>query len=229
MLLSVVNGRAPQDAEETPISPSDKTTIRNQLVPAMIALSLPTDKAFRAQIAESVSVIAELDFPQKWPELIDVRFLSKVVRVLTEIVQQLVTSLSTTDYSVSLGVLETAHSIFNRWRSAIRTDDLYTVINYVLSRFIDPFISFFRETATILLSDNAPNPVATAQSQAALMSIFYDLTCQDLPPALEDNHMEFFGALDGTSPGWFLRFLAWDPPALQGDVSSLIIRQTNSR
>ena len=76
VLWSVVNGRAPQDAEETPISPGDKTTIRNQLVPAMIALSLPTDKAFRAQIAESVSVIAELDFPQKWPELIDVRFLS---------------------------------------------------------------------------------------------------------------------------------------------------------
>jgi hypothetical protein len=42
----------------------------------MISLSSPTDKALRAQIAESVSIIAELDFPQKWPELIDVRVLS---------------------------------------------------------------------------------------------------------------------------------------------------------
>ena len=39
----------------------------------MIALSHPADKAIRAQIAESVALIAELDFPTKWPDLIDVR------------------------------------------------------------------------------------------------------------------------------------------------------------
>ncbi|KAF8511326.1 CAS/CSE protein [Gautieria morchelliformis] len=199
---NVIKKRWSEDAEEAPISQDDKNTIRNQLVPAMIALSSPADKALRAQIAESVSVVAEHDFPQKWPELID----------------QLVASLSTNDYAVSLGVLETAHSIFNRWRSAIRTDELYTVINYVLGRFVDPFVAFFRQTAAILLSDpDSTNTIAIAQSQAVLMSIFYDLTCQDLPPTLEDNHVEFFGSSDGTAPGWFLRFLAWDPPALQGD------------
>lgn len=40
----------------------------------MIALSAPEDKAIRAQIAESVALIAELDFPGKWVDLIDVRF-----------------------------------------------------------------------------------------------------------------------------------------------------------
>jgi exportin-2 (importin alpha re-exporter) len=39
----------------------------------MIALSDHTDKAIRAQIAESVALIAELDFPAKWTDLIDVR------------------------------------------------------------------------------------------------------------------------------------------------------------
>jgi hypothetical protein len=39
----------------------------------MIALSDHTDKAIRAQIAESVALIAELDFPVKWTDLIDVR------------------------------------------------------------------------------------------------------------------------------------------------------------
>jgi exportin-2 (importin alpha re-exporter) len=121
---------------------------------------------------------------------------------------------------VSLGVLETAHSIFNRWRSAIRSDDLYTIINYVLGRFLEPFVAFFRQTASILLSDpNPPNATFIAQSQTVLMSIYYDLTCQDLPPLLEDNHSEFFGASDGSAPGWFLQYLAWDPPALRGDVS----------
>ena len=39
----------------------------------MISLSGASDKAIRAQIAESVSLIAELDFPERWPDLIDVR------------------------------------------------------------------------------------------------------------------------------------------------------------
>ncbi len=39
----------------------------------MLALSAPQDKAIRAQVAESVSLIAQLDFPAKWENLIDVR------------------------------------------------------------------------------------------------------------------------------------------------------------
>ena len=46
--------------------------MRAQLVPAMLALSAPADKAIRAQVAESVALIAELDFPNKWDNLIDV-------------------------------------------------------------------------------------------------------------------------------------------------------------
>jgi hypothetical protein len=42
----------------------------------MLALSNSTDKSIRAQVAESVSLIAELDFPRKWTDLIDVRCLS---------------------------------------------------------------------------------------------------------------------------------------------------------
>jgi hypothetical protein len=39
----------------------------------MLALFSPADKAIRAQVAESVSLVAELDFPLKWTDLIDVR------------------------------------------------------------------------------------------------------------------------------------------------------------
>lgn len=51
----------------------DKEALRAELVPAMLSLSAPTDKAIRAQVAESVALIAELDFPVKWGNLIDVR------------------------------------------------------------------------------------------------------------------------------------------------------------
>lgn len=58
--------------EERPVPEADKATLRNDLVPAMIALSAPTDKPVRAQVAESISLIASVDFPEPWTDLIDV-------------------------------------------------------------------------------------------------------------------------------------------------------------
>ena len=45
----------------------------------MIALSGPNEKTIRSQVAESVSLIAELDFPERWPDLIDVRQWSRLL------------------------------------------------------------------------------------------------------------------------------------------------------
>jgi exportin-2 (importin alpha re-exporter) len=132
--------------------------------------------------------------------------------------QQLVASLSQTDYNVNLGVLETAHSIFRPWRSQVRSDDLFSTINLVLSRFCAPFLALFRQTAQLLLDPGA-NLAPDAKMQAAaamraLVDIFYDLTCQDLPPDIEDSHLEFWAPDRGT----FLAFLGWDPAELRGDV-----------
>lgn len=187
----------------------------------MITLSAPTDKAVRAQIAESISLIASADFPQPWTDLIDVctcYYLAKR-RHSWGIAQKLVSFLSQTDYSVNIGVLQTAHSIFQPWRAATRSDSLYSVINYVLERFTKPFLNLFQITARSLLA-NAPGDATStiqlrAQAMALMVDIFYDLTCQDLPPDMEDNHAAFFGP----ESGLFLQFLVWDPTELQGDVS----------
>ncbi|KAF9027107.1 Cse1-domain-containing protein [Hymenopellis radicata] len=187
-----------------PLRENDKASLRSQLVPAMLALSNPADKAIRAQVAESVSLIAALDFPTKWPDLI----------------QQLVASLSATDYNINVGVLQTAHSIFGPWRAHVRSDQLFSEINFVFSIFMQPFLQLFRQTATLLLSNPSPNPALTtptsnyalvAQSMVLLLEIFHDFTCQDLPPALEDSQAEFFGR----EQGWFHNFMPWDPPELR--------------
>ncbi|RDB24273.1 Importin alpha re-exporter [Hypsizygus marmoreus] len=182
-----------------PLTEQDKAALRSELVPAMLALSSPSDKAVRAQVAESVSLIAELDFPDKWTDLID----------------QLVSSLSPTDYNINVGVLETAHSIFRQWRAHVRSDQLFSEINLVLSKFVLPFLGLFRQTATFLTSPSTPkaNLALLAQAMVLLIDIFYDFTCQDLPPAIEDAHAEFFGP--GT--GYFHAFLSWDPADLRGD------------
>ncbi|KAJ3492037.1 hypothetical protein NLI96_g338 [Meripilus lineatus] len=166
--------------EEASIIEADKVALRRNLVPAMIALSSPSDKTIRSQVAETISVVASYDFPDKWTDLIDV----------------LVSSLSHTNFSINVGVLQTAHSIFHPWRSATRSDTLFTTINYVLSR-TDPNSSL----------------AMIAQAQVNLVEVYYDLTCQDLPPDFEDTHQQFFGA----SNGLFLQLLSWDPQELRGD------------
>lgn len=111
--------------------------------------------------------------------------------------------------------METAHSIFRPWRAQIRSDPLFTVINIVLSKFMDPFLALFRQTSQYLLSSqSSPSYSQIAQTMVYLLDIFYDLTCQDLPPAIEDNYAEFFG-----EAGWFFGFLDWDPLELRQDVS----------
>ncbi|KIJ59904.1 hypothetical protein HYDPIDRAFT_99775 [Hydnomerulius pinastri MD-312] len=186
------------EEDVAPLPEQDKLTLRSQLVPAMISLSDPADKSIRAQIAESVALIAELDFPTKWSDLID----------------QLVMSLSPTEYNINIGVLETAHSIFRHWRAQVRSDELFTEINLVFSRFMTPFLQLFRQSANLLFSSPAPaNLGVVTQAQILLAEIFYDFTCQDLPPAIEDSHDEFFAP----SNGWFQRFLTWDPLELRGD------------
>lgn len=62
----------PQATEEQPIDPAEKATLRTQLVPAMVALSSQS-KLLRSQIADTVGLVAAVDFPNSWPNLLSVR------------------------------------------------------------------------------------------------------------------------------------------------------------
>lgn len=62
----------------------------------------------------------------------------------SDTLQQLVASLTESDYGINLGVLQTAHSIFRRWRAAFRSDALYSEINFVLSRFAEPYLALLK-------------------------------------------------------------------------------------
>ncbi|OJT05838.1 Importin-alpha re-exporter [Trametes pubescens] len=195
-LKNIVKSRWEDD--EPPVPEADRAALRSALVPAMIQLSNASDKAVRAQVAESISLIAKVDFPEQWPDLVD----------------SLVSSLSETNFEVNIGVLQTAHSIFRPWRAEARSDALFTVINYVLSRFTRPFLQIFLHTTNLLFASPPPaNLAQVAQAMVFLVDIFYDLTCQDLPPDIEDSHAQFFGP----ESGLFLKLLQWDPPQLQGD------------
>ena len=59
-------------------------------------------------------------------------------------------------HAVNVSVLETAHSIFARWRSETRSNELFKVINFVLAQLAEPFLQVFRYTARMLLDSQLP-------------------------------------------------------------------------
>jgi len=85
-----------------------------------------------------------------------------------------------------------------------------------------PFLQLFRQTAATLLGPNPPPEDLSSMTlaQCLLVDIFYDFTCQDLPPDIEDSHDEFFTPENGL----FQRFLTWDPVELRGDVRIIFSR-----
>lgn len=66
LLLTSSNRPIIQEQEGLTIHNNEKSQLRALLLPALIFLSGPTDKAIRAQIAELVSIIVEYDLPEKW-------------------------------------------------------------------------------------------------------------------------------------------------------------------
>lgn len=73
-----------------------RTQLKSQLVAVLVGLS--STPQLQVQIQESVSIIAEADFADRWPELID----------------QLVGRLDPNDWAVNNSLLGTAHSIFRK-------------------------------------------------------------------------------------------------------------------
>jgi exportin-2 (importin alpha re-exporter) len=133
------------------------------------------------QISEVVTIIANVDFPSNWPNLL----------------QDLIQGLTLTDLRQNIGVLQTAHSIFKRWRKEMESNELYNEVNYVMKEFAPRYLQFFQAINTTLTPES-DNLLILLPIILLLLKIFYSLNCQDLPEFFEDNmptFMEIFKKL----------------------------------
>ena len=163
--------------------------IKQELVGLMV--SVPPN--LQSQLGEAISVIADSDFWTRWDTLVD----------------DLISRLTPDSSAVNNGVLQVAHSVFKRWRPLFRSDDLFTEINHVLSKFSTPFLQVF-ESTDALITRSQGNPAALKSAFTTLdlvVKLFYDLSCQDLPPVFEDHI--------GVIAGLLHKYLVYDNPALQ--------------
>jgi exportin-2 (importin alpha re-exporter) len=60
---------------------------------------------------------------------------------------------------VNNGVLEVAHSIFQRWRPLYRSDELFMEINHVLNQFATPFLNLLLVSSPLSIHENPTNTI----------------------------------------------------------------------
>lgn len=170
---------------------NEVTAIKAELIGLMV--SVPAN--LQAQLGEAISVIADSDFWERWDTLVD----------------DLVSRLTPDNATVNIGVLRVAHSIFRRWRPLFRSDDLFTEINHVLQKLGGPFLQLMMHTDKSIASAEG-NPKALKEAFETLdliIKLFYDLSCQDLPPVFEDNLEPISQLLH--------KYLVYDNPSLHTD------------
>jgi exportin-2 (importin alpha re-exporter) len=169
--------------------PEDEVVaIKRELIGLMV--SVPPN--LQSQLGEAISAIAESDFWQRWDTLVD----------------DLISRLTPDNSTVNNGVLQVAHSVFKRWRPLFRSDDLFTEINHVLSKFSSPFLQLLENTDRLITaSEGKPAVLKEAFTTLDLIvKLFYDLSCQDLPPVFEDHI--------GSIAGLLHKYLVYDNPSL---------------
>jgi exportin-2 (importin alpha re-exporter) len=177
-----------EDRKGIKISPADRDTIKSHLVDLMCTVP----PIIQAQISESISLIAEVDFPDKWQTLLP----------------SLVQKLNSPDMAVVNGVLTTANSIFKKFRFVRRSDDLYAVIIYALQQFQEPLLQLFVQTGKAVegYANDKQQLVPRLEALRLMCRIFYSLNYQDLPEFFEDHIQEWMGE--------FAKYLQYKNPLL---------------
>ncbi|KAK6460649.1 CAS specific exportin for Srp1p required for accurate mitotic chromosome segregation [Scheffersomyces coipomensis] len=157
------------DGSDYLLPKEDVFKIKAEIIDIMIKLP----QNLQIQIGESITLIAESEFPKNWNTLID----------------QLISKLSITDFFVNKSILLVCHSIFKKWRSLFRSDELFSEIKLVLEKFTKPFLDLFLELDKLIEinQDNEALLNIYFENLLLLIQIYYDFNCQDIPEFFEDN------------------------------------------
>lgn len=129
--------------------------------------------ALQKQLSDAVSIIGKHDFPKKWPQLID----------------EMVEKFATGDFNVINGVLQTAHSLFKRYRYEFKSQGLWEEIKLVLDRMAKPLTDLLLATMQLTkVHENNTEALKVIYGSLVLVcKVFFSLNSQDLPEFFEDN------------------------------------------
>lgn len=154
------------------IGPQNRESIKREITKIM----LNSSSHIQRQLSESITIIASHDFPAQWPWLI------------TELESSLKDN-QNTNLDKILGVLQTAHSVFRRYRHELQSDRLWLEIKMVIESFAQPFTDRFKDLFALIKSTSGDSPDLSKVYQAILLcsKIYLSLITQDLPEFFEDR------------------------------------------
>ncbi|KAK2727938.1 exportin-2-like [Artemia franciscana] len=169
--------------------------MRGKIKELIVDLMLKSPKKIQRQLSDAIAEIGKSDFPEKWPTLI----------------KDMTDKFATGDFNIINGVLQTANTLFARYRFENRSHKLWMEIRYVMANFAHPFTELFFATKdlTVVHRDNKEALKVIFGSLKLFCEIFEALTFQDVPEYFEDNMERWMAAL--------LQLLAEDVPLLNTD------------
>eukprot|EP00898_Chlorokybus_atmophyticus_P002722 jgi/Chlat1/3450/Chrsp23S03829 len=177
-----------QPAEAPGVSQEEKDHIKAVLPDLMLV----QPARVQAQLAEALAIISGHDFPDKWRGLLP----------------DLVAKLNTDNYSTINGVLQTANTIFKRFRGQFPSQQLRLELRYVLDLFVAPLLEVFKKTNqrinTVRGQADALIPLLAASRWCN--RIFYSLNSVELPDVIEDHLAEWMNE--------FHQLLPFEDPAV---------------
>ena len=142
-------------------------------------IMLESPAHIQRQLSESITIIGQSDFPDKWPNLI------------VELKTFLKAGLSQNYHSIQ-GVLQTAHSIFRRYRYELQSDRLWREIKIVIDSFAQPFTDRFKELLVASRTVSEPSQLISIYKSLLLCTkIYHSLISQDLPDFFEERLAEW--------------------------------------
>ncbi|XP_077991102.1 exportin-2-like [Glandiceps talaboti] len=151
------------------ISLEDRDAIKKEIV----GLMLKMPEQIQRQLSDAISIIGREDFPSKWSSLMP----------------DMVSRFKSGDFHVINGVLQTAHSLFKRYRHEFKSQELWTEIKLVLDNFAAPLTELFAATMELTKQYTTDGQAIKVlySSLTLICKVFYSLNFQDLPEYFEDN------------------------------------------
>eukprot|EP01027_Heterolobosea_sp_BB2_P009671 GEZU01014244.1.p1 GENE.GEZU01014244.1~~GEZU01014244.1.p1 ORF type:complete len:683 (-),score=211.25 GEZU01014244.1:922-2970(-) len=180
-----------REDENFTISESDKASVKDGIV----GLMLTTPPVIRKQLSEALAIISGSDFPDKWPNLLN----------------ELVSKFATKDFNIINGILETAHSIFKKYRYQYESEALKKEIYTVLMAFQQPMLDLFLFACAQVeaQSGNVAALRVLFECINLLLKIFFSLNWVTIPEFFEDHMKDYFDQ--------FHKLLLFENPALESD------------
>ena len=147
-----------------------KPTLRAQMIDIMCQVP----RLLQSQVSEAVRVMALVDFPHKWPNLI-----STLVQKMTR----------SSEPQTIIGVLKTAHEILKQFRGMSDSHETLSKLKVALDEFSDPLTKFFQRVSHMAKASQANKKSLELLYEALrLMSeIFYSFNWYTIPAYFEDN------------------------------------------